>query len=290
MKTFPHRKLSAIVMSLILGGSFVSAQSNSKTYSRSAAMDPGISVQLCQNDMLILLEPGAVKSIGVTLPNNVEALFDGNRAVLRGNATSGRTPVLVLMQNSDDITRLNITGCPTRGVSTLIRIVDDAPAPASAREYTAQPVSAYAAPAQSAPTPITVQPAVQVKPAVTAPISSTTANTLQVATAIGNGGTITLPTPTTVGFELARTSAGVTLTVTNGTAQTLSLTPANLQIVAGGQVVSVPVNIGGSLAPGLIGAYAIPLPSNVLPSDVQATWLAYAPGIKVNFVISAALP
>ena len=259
---------------LIHGMSLAQAQSYSKTFSRSAAMDPGISVQLCQNDMMIVRTPGPVKSVGVTLPNNVEPLFDGNRVILRGNVTTGRTPVAILMQNSDDIYRVHLTACPTRGASTLITIVDDTPAPTGAREYTAAPVATPVA----APTPVpTGNATVRV---------NTAAATLNPAPA---GGLVTIPAPTTVTLEMSRTSTGVTLTVTNGTAQTLALNPVNLKVMAGGQAVSLAGTTGGNLAPGMVASYPVALPEDVKNTDVQAEWNVVAPAVKVGFTLKAEL-
>lgn len=253
------------------------AQSYSKTFSRTQAQDPGISFQLCQNDMAIIKLPGAVKSVGVTLPNNVEPLFDGNRVILRGNVTSGRTPAVILMRDSDDIYRLHISGCPTRGASTLLTIVDDAPAPAAAKEYTVAPVS---------------QPTVTPSSATSAIPSgkAAPANSLNPNAAINANGVITLPTPTTVTMEMTRTSTGVTLNIANGTAQTLALRPENLKVMMGSEALSIPATVNGNIAPGMIGAYPIPVPSNLqAANDVTAMWLVEVPALKANFNVSAAL-
>lgn len=283
MNTTPHRLAFRAVafLALALIPHSAGAQSYSKTFTRSAAMNPGISVQLCQNDALVLKTPGRVKSVGITL-NNVEPVFDGTTVILRGNATSGRAPVLVLMADSDDVYRLHITSCPSRGASTLITIVDDTPAPTGAKEYQAQPVAA-----PRVTTPITAT--------VTAPTGSpeltpATANTLNAAAAIGTGGYITLPTtPTTVKLDVARSETGLTLTVTNGTAQTLSLRPEALQVFAGGQAQVIPAAVTGSVAPGLSVAFTIPLPADVKASDAQVAWLVSVPGLKANFMIRGSL-
>ena len=65
--------------SLLFCGGANAQKSYSKTFTTTSAQEPGISVQLCQNDMMIVRTPGPVKSVGVTLPNNVEPIFDGNR-------------------------------------------------------------------------------------------------------------------------------------------------------------------------------------------------------------------
>lgn len=257
--------LTGFVTAALTVGATGQAQSFSKTFSRTQAQDPGITVQLCQNDMMIVTTPGVVKAVGVTLPGNVEPQFDGTRVILRGNVTSGRTPVAILMRDSDDIYRLHLTGCATRGASTLIKIVDDSPAPTSAKEVTAP----------AAPT---------VK--VTAPITGSAATLNPAAAAAG---LITLPAPTTVQLDVSRTATGVTVTVANGTAQTLALRPEHLSIRAGGQVISAPSDATGNLAPGMSSAFTIAIPADLTAADIEVSWNVQVPALRAQFTSTGSL-
>lgn len=267
------RKLLTLVSAAMVVTTTAQAQSYSKTFARSQAQDPGISAQLCQNDMMIVTAPGVVKAVGVTLPNNVETQFDGNRVILRGNVTTGRTPIVILMRDSDDIYRMHLAGCPTRGASTLIKIVDDAPAPAAAREFTAQPV------------PVAANPVAPAGAGAAAPTSVTALNPVAAATT----GVITLPAVTSATLDVSRTATGLTLTVANGTAQTLALRPENLRVTVGGKTVTVPATATGNVAPGLTGAYTIPVPTDLAGTDVSVNWMVQVPSLRAQFPLLGGL-
>lgn len=282
------------MLAIIAATAAAQNQSYAATYSRSQAMDPGISAQLCQNDMMIVRLPGAVRSVGVTLPANVEPIFDGSRVILRGNVASGRTPVVILMADSDDLYRIHLTACPSRGSSTLLTIQDDTPNPPSAARVggaapvlSSSPLNAVG-PAVAPPALVsTTVPAAAPAPIAAAPVMATAPAPAPVGAAPAP--TLRIPAPTTVRMEMSRTSTGIVLTVTNGTARTLALRPEHLRVTAGGQPVAIPAEVVASLAPGLTAAIAIPIPAALNVADVTVQWDVQVPDLRAAFPLGAAL-
>jgi len=270
--------LTALLLPALLA-SAAHAQSNVKTYGLSAAMNQGLVIQSCQNDLTQVEGLAPVRLIVVTMPQSVQPEKSGNLALLMTTVNSGRIPTTIFFED-DTYVRAVVVACKTTGANNLIRIVDDRPAMTGAREYTAQPVTVP----ETVAAPMTATPAATSTP--TAPLT-TAAGSLNPA-ANAAAGIITLPAPSTVTMSGTVTDAGLVLSVRNGSTQTLRLDASELRVTSG--VTSVPAGSAVTvLAPGLQTSITVPLSADARLGELRAVWNVSVPSLRVVFPLTATL-
>lgn len=254
----------------------VGAQANVKTYGLSDAMNLGVTVTLGKYDPGVIQMPCTISNVGLTLPDAIDANYSGSLLMLMSKTSTTRAPLVVMCDNGDFV-RINVQGAATKGASVYVKIVDDNPQPASARELSARPAASavVAAPPISAPAAAPIVAALPAPaPATGAPITATAVATPPMY----------LPAPTTLTLTATNTDQNtVEVTVSNKTALTMEFQPAQLTLLVDSERVTVPGNVSGTLAPGLSMKFAIPYSGP--RGNVTATWNAYSPAIKTYFTL-----
>ncbi|MFC5849442.1 hypothetical protein [Deinococcus petrolearius] len=262
------------------------AQANVKTYGLSDAMNLGVTVTLGKFDPGIIEMPCAISNVGLTLPDAIDANYSGSLLMLMSKTSTTRAPLVVMCDNGS-FARINVQGAGTKGSSVYVRIVDDKPQPASARELAARPAAAAVVTpvAASIPAPaplVTTVPA----PAASAPAPAplvTAVPGAPLATGVSTPA-MYLPAPSTLTMTATNTDQNtLELTVSNKTALTMEFQPAQLRVLVDGSEVTVPSNVSGALAPGLSMKFSLPYTGP--RGNVTATWNAYAPAIKTFFTL-----
>lgn len=267
-----------LVLSAALLGS-ASAQSYTKTYSLTDAMDKGIAVQSCQNDLTIVEGLTPVRLVAATLPETIQTERDGNSALLMTTGPSGRVPVTIFYED-DTFARLTVTSCKTSGANNLIRLIDNRPQARGAQEFTAQPVNV-----QPTSAALSVPATAMYNPASATLGFTTPTATLDPAAFVSNS-VLTLPAPATVTMSGTLNDAGLILSVRNGSAQTLSLNTQNLRVTSGAQTVSVGAE-QKSLAPGQQTSVTIPLSADQRLGALRAVWTVDVPALRAQFALNA---
>lgn len=250
------------------------AQANVKNYGLSDAMNLGVTVTLGKFDPGIIEMPCAISNVGLTLPDAIDANYSGSLLMLMSKTSTTRAPLVVMCDNGS-FARINVQGAATKGSSVYVRIVDDKPQPASARELAARPAPA----AVVTPAVASVPAAAPIVATVPAPALPGVPLTTSVSTPA-----MTLPAPTTLSMTAVGTDQNtLELTVSNKTALTMEFHPAQLKLLVDGGEVTVPSNVSGTLAPGLSMKFSLPYTGP--RGNVTATWNAYAPAIKTYFTL-----
>lgn len=234
--------------------SLCEARSFSKTFTRSQAIEPGIVVELCQSDMMVVNLPGQVKSVGLSLPDHVEARRAGKRVILMGKIQQGKTPLIIFMDDSDDLYRLHLDGCPTRGSTTMIHIVDDKKTKIDRTKTVA-------------------------------------INQKQVTTDVLSllKETVTLPAPTSVHLQITRVSDGALITIKNDTSQTLQAKGMHLKLFSGKEKLQFQKPKTQSIKAGMTQKFKIALPKEKVKDGLNVEWLITAPAIKAAFTLKSHL-
>lgn len=250
------------------------AQANVKTYGLSDAMNLGVTVTLGKYDPGVVEMPCNISNVGLTLPDAIDANYSGSLLMLMSKTSTTRAPLVVMCDNGS-FARINVQGTTTKGTSVYVKIVDDKPQPASARELAARP--APAAVVTTAPASIPAPaPIVTTVPAPAVPGAPLTTSVSTPA--------MYLPAPTTLTMTAINTDQNtLELTVMNRTAMTMEFQPAQLTLLVDGNAVTVPANVSGTLAPGLSMKFSVPYTGP--RGNVTATWNAYAPAIKTYFTL-----
>lgn len=254
-----HIRALSLIGAILYTGQLAHADARTLHYGITAAQEEGINLVLGKYDPGVIKTTSPISNIVVTLPSLVDANYSGNMVFVMSKVSSGRAPIIVVMQDGTTA-RINVIGAPTRGDSINVELVDDRPKVVGAKEYVEAP---------------TITPA-----AAGAPITN--------AAPAGSAGLLTLPAPSTVRMELARDGATLNVVVHNDSAQTLSLAPGSLNLRVAGQAVAVPATFGGTLAPGLSATYALGGAGST-GGPVEAAWNVVVPGLRASFTLAGAL-
>lgn len=257
-----HLPCAALLATLSLASAQLGAP---RVYGLNDAMNKGLLLRSCQNDLTQIEGISPVKLIAITLPNNVQPEQIGNTALLMTTTNSGRTPVTIYFED-DTYVRLVLESCKTQGANNLVRIVDDRPTPKGASEYVVNTSTQAQLPLAS---------------------SAHSGNTLNPAQNSA-GGIISLPAPVGVTLEGTLTDNGLVLNVRNASTQALLLDTAQLKLLSDSEQLPTGSAVM-TLDPGMQTSLTIPLTSAARAGRLSGTWTVSVPALKATFPLTATL-
>lgn len=237
------RKRFQLLLFALVTGSLSEARNFTKTFTVDQAKEPGITAQLCQTDMMVVTLPGKVKSVGLSLPDNIEARRDENRVILMGKASKGRTPILIFMKETDDLYRLHLDGCSARGSTTMINIINRSKI-------------------------IHLNDSMDVE--------NNSMNVLLKKT-------ITLPTPKSIQFKVIRRKGNMILQIRNSSPKNLALDGQNLKVFIDRRLTKINEPAIQIIKAGKNINFSFPLPKESIEKPILVEWLVQVPEMKAEF-------